>query len=90
MKARFSLHAVALAAAISPFAGAPAHATDQTAWLQEQLRVTDGYEPASRQAYFATRERAAASPNRDGIAPAPVAAKTAVAPAPDSASRSKQ
>jgi hypothetical protein len=89
MKAALTLNATTLAAVMFTLAGAPAHAADQTEWLQEQLRVTDGYEPASRQAYFAPGERAAASSNRDGSAPAPVAAKTAGAPAPDSASRSK-
>jgi hypothetical protein len=89
MKTGFSVHAAAVAAVIFPFAGAPAHAVDQTAWLQEQLKVTDGYEPASRQPYISGGERAAASANRDGSAAVPVAVRTPGAPAPDSASRSR-
>jgi hypothetical protein len=87
MKTGLSLHAVALAAVVVPLAGTPAHAVDQAAWLQEQLKVTDGYEPASRQPYTSGGERAAASANRDGSSAASVTAKAAGAP--DSGSRSK-
>jgi hypothetical protein len=67
MKTGLAVNAAAVAAAlILPLAGAPVRAADQTEWLEAQLKVTDGYDPASRQADFVSSDRVAAASSKQG------------------------
>lgn len=90
MKAGFRMHAAALAAVTCAFAGAPANAADQTEWLAEQLKVTDGYEPVSRQTHSASGDRAAAAADLSAGSNAPSMAKVSAATTPASSKSVEQ